>query len=484
MTRATPEEGASGGGVDEADASWRRDFRLLLGGSAFSQLGTLGAAAANPLLALVLTDSPIVAGWVAAASTLPGLLLHMPVGLLVDHYDRRRIMLVSQLVRVLNSVLLFIGLCTIAEPWPFLLLAAAIDGSCAVFFRIAEFAAVRFVVPDGETENAMGKSEARHHVALVLGRPLGGLLFAVAHALPYALDALTSFVSVISLLLMKRKRLQSFESRKLRVRRISRNAILPSFGGVVSRMREDGILRIYIILCAVANIGFQIVILLLVVEAQRQNFSGTVIGAMLATSGASGFLGAITAARVVGKLRPERTLQVCMTLWVPLLLIVASSAGKPLLGMCAWGICSLMGAYINVALAVHQSRVIPPDFLGRVEGVTRFLTTGAVALGATLGGYAITVVGTRWAAWAVFGGFVVIAVFAWLSVIVQISRRVREVGWEICGTVFGAFAACGDWVSKIAGQVRALKGSGDVRALDGGDHEGSRGPLVGAREDG
>ncbi|MFE9104778.1 MFS transporter [Actinomadura geliboluensis] len=425
MTAAPPGPShRNGGGEDgpngDEDGYWRRDFRLLLSGSVLSQLGTLGAAAANPLLALALTGSPIVAGWVAAASTLPGLFLHLPVGLLVDRYDRWRIMLVSQVLRVINSTVLVVVLCVAAEPWAMLVGAAVIDGSCAVFFRLAELATVRYVVPDGKAESAMGKSEARHHLALVLGRPVGGALFSLGRAFPYVLDALTSVVSVLSLLLLK-DRLKTFESHKKRPLKISKKKVFASFKEGFRWIYRDNFLSVSLGACAIANIGFQVVILLLVVEAERQQFSGSVIGMMLATSGAAGFLGAITAPGMVRILTPAVTVKLCVVLWVPLLAVVAG-VGDPLVGLCAWGACSFMGAYINVALAVYQGRVIPHRVLGRVEGVHRFITTGAVTLGAFSGGYVIAVLGTRLTAVLVTVAFVAIGIAA-LTLIRTPERR-------------------------------------------------------------
>ncbi|WP_433141377.1 MFS transporter [Actinomadura nitritigenes] len=449
MSTAPPEPDVRGGGgaedsrtgesAEAQDRVWRRDFTLLMGGSAFSQLGTLGAAAANPLLALALTDSPIVAGWVAAASTLPGLFLHLPAGLIADRCDRRRIMLRSQLIRVLNSIVLFVGLFTVPEPWPFLVVAAVVDGSCAVFFRIAEMAAVRHVVPDGEAENAMGKSEARHHLALVLGRPVGGLLFSLGHAFPYVLDALTSFVSVVSLRFLRTKHLQSFEPTRGSGLRGPMRKMTPYFKEGFGWISRDRFLCSSIVACAVANIGFQIIILLLVVEAERNHLSGSLIGTLLATSGVSGFLGAMTAPGIVRRFRPQATVKWCVAAWLPFVVIVAMT-GDPVIGMCAWGACSFMGAYINVALAVHQSKAIPKDVLGRVEGVLQFLTTGAVTLGASASGYVIKFFGPRPTAFLVAGTFLGI-----VAAVLCLVRRPNPAGEPTLVTLLFFFTLVAVW---------------------------------------
>jgi predicted MFS family arabinose efflux permease len=156
----------------------------------------------------------------------------------------------------------------------------------------------------------------------------------------------------------------------------------------------DGFLALSLIACSIANMGFQVVILLLVVEAERQNINGSFIGGLLAISGLAGFAGAVTAPRVVRRWHPRRTIKWCVVSWFPFLVVVAAS-GNPFIGLPAWGLCSFAGAYINVALAVYQSKNVPEDMLGRVEGVVQFLTTGAVALGASAGGYLIDTFGTR-----------------------------------------------------------------------------------------
>lgn len=425
--RLAPRDGGGGaGGNGQAGEDWRRDFRLLLSGSALSQLGTLGVAAANPLLALALTSSPILAGWVAAATTLPSLFLTLPAGLFVDRYDRWRIMLICQVTRVVNSVVLVVGLCVLEEPWFLLVAAAVVDGSCAVFFRAAEQAAVRYVVPDGEAEQAMGKSEARHHLAVVLGRPLGPVLFSVGRVLPYVLDALTSLVSVVSLLLLKTRSLQSSKATGKPRNKPDRN--LPSrFAEGIRWLCHDKVIFVSLCSCALANIGFQIVILLLVVEAERQQISGSIIGTMLTTSGVAGFLGALTAPRVVKLLTPPVTLKYCILSWFPLLFLVAV-VDNPLLGMFIWGICSFTGAYVNIALVMRQSTIIPSDVLGRVESSSRFLTTGAVTLGAGGGGYVISIFGTRLTAALVAMVFlaIVIGVFVLIPTSGRVDREIAE----------------------------------------------------------
>lgn len=62
-------------------------------------LGSHVTTIAYPLLVLRLTGSPFEAGWVAFAATAPSILVHMPARALVDRWDPRQAMLMSEIDR-------------------------------------------------------------------------------------------------------------------------------------------------------------------------------------------------------------------------------------------------------------------------------------------------------------------------------------------------------------------------------------------------
>jgi MFS family permease len=413
---------------------WHRDFTLLWSGSATSQLGTISAATASPLLALSLSGSPVCAGWVAAASTIPGLLLHLPAGLFVDRVDRQLIMMVSQVARCLAVLLLVAGLLFFDDPTPLLIVAlivtAVTDGAFAVFYNIAEITAVRHVVPKEMLETAMAKNEARHHIALLFGRPLGGFLFAMGRSLPYAIDALTSIFSIITLALIDRRYFRSAgnDDKDLQERGASdRSSALDhpvqhaagAKGGIEAGLRMlagDSFLRTVLGICTITNFFFQTIILLLVVMAREQGMSSSLIGLLLASSGIAGLLGAAIAPRVLARFEPQSVVICCVAGWLPLILVVALSK-QPAVGLVAWGCCSFMGAHLNVALAIYQATAVPGHLMGRVASINRFLTSGAVPLGALSAGYIIAGLGTHHAA--------MLAAFPFLAVAVAVPLLVR-----------------------------------------------------------
>ncbi|MFI0357168.1 MFS transporter [Actinomadura sp. 9N407] len=436
---------------------WERDFRLLWTGSVVSQFGAIGAGTASPLLALSLNGSPVSAGWVTAASALPGLLFHLPAGWLADRTDRRMIMWVSQTVRFLAAGVFVLGFWLLDGPPWLLVLGVTVAGTCAAFYGIAESAAIRDIVygigqnpqeqhreldtgqrtrngghpgtqgltagesaratgPEhaGRRRSAMAKHEARHHIAQFVGRPLGGLLFGAGHLLPYLVDALTAF---FSLRMMAKMRTGEFDplyragrrhSRSSRKRLCIRNrrngdpglghsmlTVEPGARKAHGKVKDglallvrDRFLATVIVVCAIANFFFQMIVLLLVVSAEERGISSSLTGLFLAASGVGGLIGAAIAPRSLRRRRPRTILIWCVWTWLVLVGVV-TVADHPMVGLIAWGGCSVMGAHVNVALEVHKGAEVPRDLQGQITGITRFVTGGAVPLGALSGGYII-----------------------------------------------------------------------------------------------
>jgi MFS family permease len=71
---------------------WRnRDYMLLWSGQLISSTGTQISQLAFPLFILVLTHSPVQAGFAGALRALPYLIFSLPAGALIDQWDRKRV---------------------------------------------------------------------------------------------------------------------------------------------------------------------------------------------------------------------------------------------------------------------------------------------------------------------------------------------------------------------------------------------------------
>lgn len=134
---------------------------LLQVGQLLSNAGTQSTSIAYPLLVLAVTDSAAKTGVVLFARTLPTALLALPAGLAADHWNRKRLMIAADGVRVLAvgglaATLLLDGIVFWAIP-----LVAFIEGAGAAFFSAAHAGALRAVVPARQLPAAAGAQTGR-----------------------------------------------------------------------------------------------------------------------------------------------------------------------------------------------------------------------------------------------------------------------------------------------------------------------------------
>src|SRR4029078_2394166 len=84
-----------------------------------------------------------------------------------------------------------------------ILVVAIVEGVGISVFGVAENGALRAVVPPEQLADATGVLIGRRSAGSFLGPPLGGLLFGIGHAVPFAVDAATYAASTVSLLAMR-----------------------------------------------------------------------------------------------------------------------------------------------------------------------------------------------------------------------------------------------------------------------------------------
>jgi predicted MFS family arabinose efflux permease len=169
-----------------------RGFTLLFWATAGSAVGTYLAALA---LSVDILDRTGSGRWLAAlliADFLPIVVIGISLGPLVDRLSRRRLMVVSDLVRAAT----FVALPFVDEPAAIVALAA-VNGIATGFFRPAVWAGMPNLVAEDEREQATSLLTTIENIAWTLGPVLAGALLAAsgpdvaywANAATFALSA-------------------------------------------------------------------------------------------------------------------------------------------------------------------------------------------------------------------------------------------------------------------------------------------------------
>ncbi|NWG30070.1 MAG: MFS transporter [Rhodocyclaceae bacterium] len=178
-----------------------RNFRLFFTGQLVSLIGTWMQQIAMTWLAYRLTDSTAMLGLVGFASQIPILLFSIPAGVWNDRLDRRRLLLFTQFLALLQALLLA-GLTATQTITPLLLLVLAFTLGCINAVDLpARQAFVAQMVPDKRAlPNAIGLNSFLMNGSRFVGPALAGLVVAHAgEAACFLLNAL-SYLAVLAAL--------------------------------------------------------------------------------------------------------------------------------------------------------------------------------------------------------------------------------------------------------------------------------------------
>ncbi len=364
---------------------WRnRDFLLLWTGQVVSTIGARVSGIAYPLIVLAITGSAAQAGLVAAAQTAPFLIWFLPAGALVDRWSRKRIMLAADAGRAVAlasvAVAVLLGRIMIG----YLVVVAFVEGTLYVFFLLAETAALPYVVPRAQLPAAVAQNQARDQGADLVGQPLGGFLFALSHAMPFAFDAVSYLVGVAMTAPIRR----TLEEERPPERR----HLLVEISEGVRWLWGRRLLRALVAIAAVGNLAFSALGLTIIVRAKDLGASSTSIGLLLGLFGVGAIAGAVAAPPVNRLVPPNAILLGGLWWWVMEMVALALAPSVFVLGA-VYTVGALMGPIFQTTNAAYRYALTPDRLQGRVYGVSRMIGWCTRPLGALLGGISLQTLG-------------------------------------------------------------------------------------------
>jgi len=389
---------------------------LLQAGQLLSNVGTQSTSIAYPLLVLAVTGSAAKAGIVSFARTLPWALLALPAGVAADRWNRRRLMIAADGVRMVAVGCLAAAILVHQVAFWAIPVVAFVEGGGAVLFLAAQPGAVRAVVPPRQLPAAVSAQTGRQAAVGLVGPPLGGALFGLARALPFLVDAVSYAFSMVSLWLM----LTPFQQAREPDRASLRARVAEGFRFLWSHR----FLRTCALLFGLANFLGPGVLLAVVVIGKRQGLSGGEVGTLVAVIGACLLLGSLLSPLVRRRLPVRAVLLLELWTWPGCALFLV------------WpNVYTLTASLLPTALAipstdsvVHGYRIaLTPDrLLGRAESVRTTISLLIAPLGALAAGVLLDATSARTtiAVFAVFG--LVLAIWGSLSPSIRAAPSLDE----------------------------------------------------------
>src|SRR3954469_23571492 len=181
-----------------------RDFQALWSSQFFGAIAKESAEIAYPLLILATTGSALYAGAVGSVQLLVAGFMSLPGGSLTDRFDRRKIMIFCDAVRLVMLALFGTLVLTGNAHMIVIFAVVIVSAACLGVSNPAGLAAVKQLVPPAQFTQATAQNQIRFFGATVIGPPIGGALFGLARALPFLAAALSFLIAAVLLLFIKK----------------------------------------------------------------------------------------------------------------------------------------------------------------------------------------------------------------------------------------------------------------------------------------
>lgn len=325
-----------------------------------------------------LTNSPLYIALIQTATALPFFVLALPAGSIGDIFDRRKLILGTEIWMLgIAALLAAVTIFGVMSPWLLLLLTFALSIGDAV-----ESPSWRAIFPElvdkEELPSALALNGIEFNLARALGPGLGGLVVAVVGVgVAFAFNAF-SFLGVIAVIARWK--------RPIRKSALPRETFWGATAAAIRYVRYSPNIRTLLIRSAVLIFFTSSFWALLPAAAKVISTNPITYGFLLGFFGLGAVLGAVVLQRTRSKISSETLLSLSTGTFAVVTLCLALLRSPVILcllmlpGGAAWtAIMSLFNILIQ--------ELVPDWVRARVLAVYLFVFQGSVALGSTLWGY-------------------------------------------------------------------------------------------------
>jgi MFS family permease len=383
---APAERGAGRPRLTRAFAS--RNYRLFFGGQSISLVGTWITRIATSWLVYRLTGSVLLLGVVGFCGQIPTLLLAPFAGVLVDRWNRHRILVVTQAFSLAQSAALAIltlaGVITVTH----VLLLQLVQGIINAFDTPARQAFVSEMVEDrADLPNAIALNSSMVNGSRILGPSIGGVVIAaVGEGWCFALDAL-SYVAVIGSLLAMRLTARPLPPRGTRMR----DELVTGFRYVTGFVPVRSAL---LLLSLVSIMGMPYTVLMPAISTNVLHGGPHTLGFLMTAAGVGALGGALYLASRRSVLGLGRAMAVAATTFGAGL--IAFSLSRVL--WLSLLVLPIVGAGMMITMAATNTiiqTIVSEELRGRVMAFYAMAFLGTAPIGSLLAGVAADRIGPQ-----------------------------------------------------------------------------------------
>ncbi len=362
-----------------------KDFSRIWSASLITNLvdGVLKLSA--PLLAVSLTQDPILIGLLSALGLLPWLFFAIPIGALVDRIDKRKALVLGNFGRSALALLVAFSISQEFITIWILLVCVFLFGICEVLVDTTSQSVLPQILDKSNFERGNSRLQISEViVAQFAGSPLSGFLYAIAIALPFYFSTTGLFLAAVLLALFPfHTDVNPVHQKDAGKERLG---LMGDIRFALNYLYQDK--RIFSIVVITTSIGFFYALSTAVAPLfilKELNVAPSYFGVVLAIQGIGALAGSVMAPVASAKLGRGRAL--ALNLFLASLMVTFTGLAPNAYVFVA--IAVVMGFTISVwnilLMSLYQS-LIPAHLYGRIHGARRTIVWGLMPIGSLLGG--------------------------------------------------------------------------------------------------
>ncbi len=365
------------------------NFRFLFLGGLISNLGDWFLFIALPYYVYSLTGSALATGGTFIAESLPAILFGSVAGVFVDRWDRRRIMIASDLSRAI----LLLGLLAVHSPetvWIVFAVSFA-QSTIGQFFNPAKNALIPRLVGDKDLLTANSLSATASQLTMLIGPPLGGAALALfGMASGVLVDSASFLLSAILTGLVVVAPLGNVPAPEAAPDSSAWERAWRDYRAGVTLMRRNAVVMALLLAMGITQVG-QGLINVEMIPWVKDILHGDslVLGWIVCAQGIGGLIGGLALGSVGKSLSPARVLASCLLVDGVLIVAVVNSIALPVV-LLLIALIGVEGVIFAVRLQTLLQTSVADSYRGRVLGAygatQSALLLAGMALAGALGG--------------------------------------------------------------------------------------------------
>jgi MFS family permease len=388
-----------------APARLGRSFRYLLAASSVDNAGDGIVISAGPLLVASLTHDAFLVSLALFAETAPFLVFGLFGGVAADRFDRRRMVIVANLVRVALFTFLVAAIVTGVVSIGLVLVVLFAIGTAEVMADSASST----LLPSLVDRSDLGIANARSSASMLLTNqllfpPVGAFLFAVDRSVPFATNAVCVLAGAI---------LISRVVTPVREARSRDSSVVSDLGEGIRWLLAHPPMRTLTLTILTFNVTYGAAWSVLVLYAtQRLGMNEVGFGLITTAIAVGGVVGTAMYGRLERRFRLGDIMRVGLVIETVTHLVLALTTSP----VVALGMLVIFGAHAFVwgtTSNVVRQRSVPDEVLGRVSGVYRVAIQGGIVIGTPVGGLIAAAFGITGPFWFAFVGSALLVAVLW-----------------------------------------------------------------------